>query len=64
MVRSSAIVQGEALAQIALAAEVLALTIDGIPEEDWHEYIGRSQYPKLQIKSLCKAKYIDPLEIF
>ena len=59
-VRSSAIVQGEALAQIALASELLVLSIDGTPEKDWHEHIGRSQYPKFKIKNFCKPNSIEP----
>ena len=53
IVCSSAIVQGEALAHIALAAELLVLSIDGIPEKDWHKYIGRSQHPKFQSKAFA-----------
>ena len=61
-VRTSAITQGEELAHIALAAELLVLSIDEIPQKDWNKYIGRSQYPKFQIKSLCKPNSIEPLE--
>ena len=35
IVRSSALVQGEALAHIALAAELLVLSVDGIPQKDY-----------------------------
>ena len=59
--RSSAVAQGEALAQVALAAELLVLLIAGIPDKDWHRYIGRSQYPKFQIKSICTPNSIEPL---
>ena len=60
--RSSAIEQGEALAQIALFAEVLVLSVAGIPDKDWSKYIGRSQYPKFRIKSLCTPNSIQPLD--
>jgi len=61
-VLTCSLLQGEALAQIALAAEILTLTIAQVPQKDWYRYIGRSQYPKFQIKTLCRSNSIDPLQ--
>ena len=47
---------GEQLAQQALASEFLILLTLGIPRQQWHRYIGRSQYPKFKLVSIASNK--------
>ena len=39
---------GESLASQALSSEYLILLTLSIPREQWHSYIGRSQFPNLK----------------
>ena len=53
----SAIEVGESMANTALTAELLILSVAEVPEDTWFSYLGRSQYPKLKVKSLCRSNH-------
>ena len=46
---------GQHLAWVALSIEYMILSVVGIPKNSWHQYIGRSQYPKFKYKHLVPA---------
>ena len=43
------------MANTALTAELLILSVAEVPENEWFSYLGRSQYLKFKVKSLCKS---------
>ena len=55
---NSSVFQGELLAHVALSAELLVLAVAGIPKNQWKPYLGRSQYPQFERKTvLSKVKH-------
>ena len=49
----SAIEVREVMANTALTAELLILSVAEVPENEWFRYLRRFRYPKFKIKSLC-----------
>ena len=46
---------GENLAMQALSSEMLILITLDTPRQEWHRYIGRSQYPRFKTKSVAAS---------